>query len=101
MENDQEWVLFEANTDIKKTVKSLEDKIDNFILNINNRIEIINKQNDKIIKQNEHILKSLNDKKTKINEFDQIRNYNRNWRGTYLHGGLLPFAYNYGLDTNV
>ena len=98
----EEWVLYEDKTNIKKYIEYLENKIDKMIINTDTKLDIINKQNEKIIKQNEHILKSINDRKNKVNiDIEQIRSYNRNWRGSYLHGGLLPFAYNYGCNANA
>ena len=98
----EEWVLYEDKTNIKKYIEYLENKIDKMVINTDTKLDIINKQNEKIIKQNEHILKSINDRKNKVNiDIEQIRSYNRNWRGSYLHGGLLPFAYNYGFNTNA
>ena len=97
----EEWVLHEDKT-IKKYIEYLENKIDKMVINTDTKLDIINKQNEKIIKQNEHILKSINDRKNKVNiDIEQIRSYNRNWRGSYLHGGLLPFAYNYGCNANA
>ena len=97
-----EWVLCDDKNhtkigldflEIKTKINNLENEIGKRISCMETQFSIIEKQNNKIIKQNEHILEFLNNKTKEIDN-EQIRTYNRNWRGSYLHGGLLPFAYN-------
>ena len=104
MENQiDEWVLYEDNNNIRKNLEFIKDKLNKIeekqekeMFELSSKLDNISQQYSKIIKQNEHLLKSINHGKSKTNvDVEQIRSYNRNWRGSYIHGGLLPFAYNY------
>ena len=118
MDNENDWILCESKnstlnyvnnkielilneqSSLQDYIKELNHNYNITLLQKNQEIEHLKKQNEKIIKQNEHILKRIShnekEKKDIDNQIEEIRKYNRIWRGNYMHSGMLPLAINQG-----